>query len=86
MSRTFNRTRTSTMTLAELESEHARHETMARALLADAVLADRNGDEEKGIALAKEHANAHHFARRYAKAIIERKRANVQNPATAESK
>lgn len=79
MSRTFNRTRTTTMTLIELETEHARHEADARALLVSAVEADRNGDEEKGIALAIEHANAHHFARKYAKAIIERKRATVES-------
>lgn len=67
MARTFNTTNTSTMTADELAARSQEYDDAASSLLAYAVQADACGNTDKAISLAREHANARHFAKKYAK-------------------
>lgn len=78
MSRTFNRTTTKTMSLEELEAKRQEYDANARSLMARAVEADKLGQEDEAIKLAREHANAAHFARKLAKLANDRRRAMAE--------
>lgn len=74
MGNTFNRTKTSTMSLEELESKRTEYDTNARSLMARAIEADKLGNEDEAIKLVRQHGNANHFAKRFARLVYARRR------------